>query len=602
MSRIFSKTWLLYALLIAATALVWGQTIGFGFVWDDDFFIRDFPVIRSLKNIPAMFYQIDAQALRPHEFVIFRPIRTAHYALLYFLAGRADPQPWIFHLANVMWHGASAMMLFAALRLLFRRLRPDFSETESQAWAFLVALAFAVHPVVSEVVCWAKSLDDILATFFVLAAFRELLRSDASRAAYWRGIIYFALAVYSKESAVPFVLVPAIWFFQMDRLPVKKTIQRTLPFLLVAVIYILHRQLVIGRTSQTAPISGSYLQTLVDMFPVVPVYSRLLLGIPPFCIDYSYWHGGEKFVSLSVLAGLALLLAFIAAGPIAWRSKRFRLVGFGLLWTGLFLMPVSNLVPMMQYLAERFLYLPLIGWLIATGSLIAMIRKPVLGQAVWLCVVILWSITAWNRSWIWQDAITLFVRTSQECPKSQRVENNAVAAIFELPQITRFFHLENGKLVVVANVDAVSLDKVAQTFEEGLKLFPENHELLSALGVAYASCGQPGKAIPFFQRASDAQPRDINDLLNLSRAMIAANQWAAARIPLLKVLAMEPDNHFALAMMYEVQQRVGDRADALETARHWNRVAPDADSAAAVRMAEESLTQTNRVTAPENLR
>ena len=111
-----------FLLLGLATLAVWAQTVRFGFVWDDDYFIRDLQSIRSLRHVPEMFYRLDAQSTVPDGFVLFRPIRTLHYALLYSIGGSDVPQPWIYHLANVLWHGAAAMMLFAALMLLLPQL------------------------------------------------------------------------------------------------------------------------------------------------------------------------------------------------------------------------------------------------------------------------------------------------------------------------------------------------------------------------------------------------------------------------------------------------------------------------------------------------
>src|ERR1019366_6397189 len=182
-----------------ATLAVWVQTVGFDFVWDDDFFIRDLPSIRSLRHVPEMFYRLDAQSALPEGFVLFRPIRTAHYALLYLLGGSASPQPWIYHLANVLWHGGTAMMLFAVLTLLLPQLKTTVTEAAALRRSFFIALAFPVHPVVSEVVCWAKSLDDILAAFFTLAALWQLLQPPGDKFGLWRTLLCFALALYSKE-------------------------------------------------------------------------------------------------------------------------------------------------------------------------------------------------------------------------------------------------------------------------------------------------------------------------------------------------------------------------------------------------------------------
>jgi hypothetical protein len=587
MPAFFSKKWPPFLLIAVATALVWGQTVKFEFVWDDNFFIRDLSSVRSLKHIPEMFYQLGAQATRPDDFVVFRPIRTAIYAVLCWLGGKAEPQPWIYHLANILGHGATAMMLLVTARLLLRRLSKNLSEIQVQIWAVVVALAFAVHPVVSEVVCWAKSLDDILAAFFTLAALREVLQPPENAAARWRAILFFALAVYSKESAVPFVFVLALIFLKIDGLPLKRAAQRAGQFFLVAAVYVVHRHLVIGRTSQTAPISGSYGQTLLDMLPVVLTYFRLLFGVPPFCIDYSYLPGGTHFFSPPVLGGFCLLAALAGGALLAWRSQRWRLAGFGLVWTGCFLLPVSNLVPMMQYLAERFLYLPLIGWLLAVAGLLAAFRPRPAVPIICVGVVLAWALTAWNRSWIWRDEITLFLRTSQENPKCARVESNAVAAVFHLPQILRAFKLENGNVSITDRIDPGSVDKVVATFTEALKYFPDNPHLLAALGMTLATTGQTGTAVPLFEKAAALDPENVEAWLNLARAELADNELDQSRAALAKVFALNPNNHFALAIQFECQWRAGDFPAALETARRWNRVAPDTNSAAALEKAEK---------------
>src|SRR6185503_11736532 len=89
-------------LIVAAVMLVWGSTVRFDFVWDDQSFVTELRSIRSLANIPQMFYRLDAQSAVPEEFVLFRPLRTVQYALLFQLGG--SPKPGLFHLNNLVWH------------------------------------------------------------------------------------------------------------------------------------------------------------------------------------------------------------------------------------------------------------------------------------------------------------------------------------------------------------------------------------------------------------------------------------------------------------------------------------------------------------------
>lgn len=568
-----AKRWPPFLLLGIATFLVWGHTVTFDFVWDDDFFIRDLPSVRSLKHVPEMFYRLDAQATLPNDFRVFRPIRTALYALLHFLGGKETPQPWIYHLANVLWHGGTAMMLFAALTLLLPRWRNGFTEEETRRWSFFVALAFAVHPVVSEVVCWAKSLDDILAAFFTLAALRELLLPPGNKAAHWRGLLFFALAVYSKESAVPFVVVPLVIFRKIHHLGWRQSIIRTAWFLMVAAIYLANRHFVIGRSSQTAPISGSYGQTLIDMLPVVPKYFRLLWGVPPFFIDYSYLPGGCWFWSPEVLAGLALLIALVLAGVIAGRKPGWELLGFGLLWTGLFLLPVSNLLPMLQYMAERFLYLPLIGWLIALAAIVSAFRRQIIIRRTAFVFLLLWAVTAWNRSWIWRDPVTLFVRSSQEGPQTRRVEDNAVAAIIDLPQVQRFFS-GNETNAVRTSANIADDSAVLGTLEQAYQLFPTNHVVLSYYGTSLALAGQPGKGLPFLEKAAQLQPQKLDYWLNLARAALDARQPAPAKSALEKAAALAGDNPAVLQLRFKFCWQTEDYPAAREIMLRLNQIAP----------------------------
>src|SRR5678815_2976617 len=101
-TRLLPQRWWLGALLVATVLLVWGQCVSFQFVWDDKFFITDLQSIRSLRHVPEMFYSLDAQSSYPEGFVLFRPLRTLHYSLLYG-AGGGTAKPWLFHFANLAW-------------------------------------------------------------------------------------------------------------------------------------------------------------------------------------------------------------------------------------------------------------------------------------------------------------------------------------------------------------------------------------------------------------------------------------------------------------------------------------------------------------------
>ena len=109
-----------YALIGLISLAAWIHTVRFQFVWDDQQFIQELQSIRSLKNVPEMFYSLEAQSSFPKGFVLFRPLRTLHYAILYSVSGADQPLPWIYHLANVLWHCAAALLTVAIrIRITF---------------------------------------------------------------------------------------------------------------------------------------------------------------------------------------------------------------------------------------------------------------------------------------------------------------------------------------------------------------------------------------------------------------------------------------------------------------------------------------------------
>jgi len=81
---IFAERWGCGLLIWFVTFLVWGHTLSFDFAWDDKQFVVENSSILSLTNIPRMFYSLEAQSSFPEGFVLFRPLRTAVYALLFF--------------------------------------------------------------------------------------------------------------------------------------------------------------------------------------------------------------------------------------------------------------------------------------------------------------------------------------------------------------------------------------------------------------------------------------------------------------------------------------------------------------------------------------
>jgi hypothetical protein len=536
--------WIDHALIALAVLIVWGHTASFQFVWDDRLFIVENQSIRSLANLPEMLSRRDAQSSLPEHFILYRPVRTVAYALLHQASGGPEPHATLYHLANVAGHALTAMLLGSVSFGLLQRFGGTPPGSVRLAAVF-IGLAFAVHPVVSEVVCWTKSLDDILATFFCLGALSQLAAwRDGQHLRLGTAIALFALAVYSKESAVPFALIPLAYFWLLLGMPLGRSVRLASGFAVTAAVFVVHRHFVLGQTSQTAPISGTYAQTLIDTIPSATTYTRLALGIPPFNIDYAFLDRGRALFSLPVVAGVFVLLAFVATTVMALRSERWRVCGFGLLWAMLFFIPVSNVVPTMQLMAERFIYLPLAGLLIAGGCLLATVRSTMVAVTATCAVIGTWLVVAWQRSWIWHDDLTLFVQTAASGPRNRTMEGNAAATILNLPHIK--------KVTMTAAASPAEIQIAIRALTTARNAFPDQPALANALGACWAQAHELGKAIECFRDAVTAAPKNLTFCRNLGYTLIEAGRLPNAKLVLEKLLAVHPDDVPMLRMKCQV--------------------------------------------------
>ena len=91
--------WLGRGLLIAAVAATFANAVGNGFVYDDQLLIVDDPAVRM--PLSSGFAGLH-----------YRPLRTLSYRLDHAVAGM-DPRA--FHLSNILYHGATTLLVHAAL-------------------------------------------------------------------------------------------------------------------------------------------------------------------------------------------------------------------------------------------------------------------------------------------------------------------------------------------------------------------------------------------------------------------------------------------------------------------------------------------------------
>ena len=111
--------------------------------------------------------------------------------------------------------------------------------------------------------------------------------------------------------------------------------------------------------------------------------------------------------------------------------------------------------------------------------------------------------------------------------------------------------------------------KAAREYQSGLKIDPDNVNLLNSMGVTMAQMARYTKAIPYFEKVLDVDPRDFMALCNLGFAHVAMGHQDQAVTVFEEGLGCDKihfDLLFQLGKIYSSQGRFGDTIKVLERA------------------------------------
>jgi protein O-mannosyl-transferase len=440
------------AVLCAAAALAVSlPTLGNGFAIDDIHVFVDQPAAHSLRNIPRFFAggwgmgSTNAQE-RALNTNYYRPVPTTLGALEYAVFGL---HPAGFHLTSALLHAATA----ALVALLLWQLTAG-----SALPTLLGGLLFAIHPVQSEAFCAACYQTTLLAGFFgtlVLVLFGRVLAQGPRLPALALLAAGSLLAFMSKEEAFAIPLFAVAWAVLLRpsgwrRGLLSGGIAMGAPML--AVMLLRHAFLVPSKVTYFADEPARVVA--LTMVRVAGLYLELLVAPLRFCPFYDWFIiGYETTISVAVASGaLALCLAVLAV--VVYR-RRSPLVTLGVAWLVLGLLPVSQLVPIIVVAAERFLYIPMLGWALLMGLLLS--RALILGRdrgwiklpALAVTVLFLaYAVRTATRVPDWRSDETLNLATAEAFPETpgpllnlatyyERFDNNPNKALTALAEADR---------------------------------------------------------------------------------------------------------------------------------------------------------------------
>jgi hypothetical protein len=341
------------------------QSVGFGFLaWDDPLHVTQNPLVLTPARA-AWFAWMTPNLGYPI------PLTIASYAAQAALWGVA--QPWPFHALNVLLHlGVCGLSYSVARRMRLSRIA-----------AVSGSLLIGLHPLVAEPVSWVSGRKDLLAALFGLLA----LRADLPpRTHGWRlrALSWYALGLLSKPSiAALCLLLPAAELAFGDRPRTRREPRLRSAMwsglfgllLLAPVVYLgVMGQRAVGAIALGERAGVSYGRAL--WYALCHHLDLLLLGQAPTA-KYVPMPWPPPF---SLRFDLLPLLAAAMLSLVLWHlpPRLRRTAGFGALWAFATYLPNSNIIPLARFLADSYLYLPLIGvgWMLGACIDAVSLRLP----------------------------------------------------------------------------------------------------------------------------------------------------------------------------------------------------------------------------------
>lgn len=523
LEKILTRGWVAPALVALLTFVTFIFNLENEFLnWDDEKVLVSNPHYRGLTS--DSFWWMFTSFHMGH----FMPVTWLSFSLDFSLWGM---NPAGYHLTNIFLHTANAVVFyFLTLKLLTKALPEHLRESPPAVWigATCAALLFSVHPLRVEAVAWVTARRDLLAGFFFLLtmlAYVKACKSSEpmpSRKWHWAALGFFGLSLLSKAIAVglPLILL-ALDIHPLGRLGGRKGrwFGRTvgvvwvekLPFFFLAVAASGLAFLAATHVRGNLPVEtwGITERATVAIFGLAFYLWKALLpvGLSPL------YELPDQF-NLSALAHVLSAAVFLTITALAI-LLRHRFAALAVVWMTyvVLLLPVSGIFQTgPQLVADRYSYLPFLGWAVLIGGAIAWswwrltayrLETRLLAVIAFIVIILSFQFLTVRQVAVWRDSVTLWSRAVAVDPASKLAHNNLGAAL-----------LAQGKIDAATKHFQQTLDVApADTLPE--KAPPTEGEKYHAIGLSLQQKGNLRGAETYYLEALREDPQHYRAWNNL---------------------------------------------------------------------------------------
>ena len=574
------------ALVLLVTALVFLPGVFGEFVnWDDDRNFLQNPDYRGL-GWANLRWMLTTSHMGP-----WAPLSWVTLAADYLLWGM---NPRGYHLTSLFFHSASAALFLLIARRLLRAAQPGAPEAALRIGAVGAALLFAVHPLRVESVVWITERRDVVSGFFYMLTVLAYLRAVEGRLAgmrlggrYWLSLGCFAAAVLSKSMVVSLPAVLLILdVYPLRRLPgeggwtgaaARRGMGEKIPFLLLSAAGGAAAFAALGPWGNMLSLEdfGVAERVAVSAYGLVFYLWKTLvpLGLSPL---YAMPRPVDPLALPFVIAGAAVL-GLSAAALMARRRRPWLAAAWcAYVVTALPVLGVFQNGP--QIAADRYSYLPMLGWALLGGAGLSWCatrwiagaagkRRAGAALAATVVLVIALAALASRQSLVWQDSITLWRHAVTLDPGSMRPRVYLGGAL----------------------LGAGWVGPAEREFETALRLDPSDPEALIGLAVTLALSGRAQEAVAPAREAARRRPGDAEIQYHLGEVLRAAGhreEALAAYRASSRLRPRLPAGGYraatTLAEMGRAEEAIATLAEAQRVGRAGDPADPEAERVAAL--------------------
>jgi tetratricopeptide (TPR) repeat protein len=600
------RAWCGALVIIAAVLAAHWNGLANGFNYDDLSTVIENPHYRGLG--PAQLGWM------------FTTFRMGHYQPLSWVTLGADyllwgDRPFGYHLTNLILHVANALLVFwLALAVLGARGADQQATPRRPGWAvhlaaIVAALLFALHPLRVESVAWVTERRDVLSSFFLLLTLLLYLHAhggaSVQRPRAWLaaalGVFLLSLLSRAVGITLPVVLLVLDWY-PLRRLgpatggwftaAARRVYVEKIPFLVPALVFAVIAGLAQTYAEAAVPLTehGVWARLLQACYGVV---FYLWKTVAPFGLSPLYQMPAE--ISLRsvkyLLAPIALLLIVLV---LARYGRRWPWLTVVALLHAVLLSPVLGLAQSgLQEVADRYSYLPSIGWaLLVGGGLLWLWRRPrwrglaLAGTGVSVAGLAGLAVLTARQSLVWRTPESLWEQAIRAAPGP--ITHHNLAAIYarrgRLNDAIEQYHaalriepLDRTAAYGLAKAltDARRLDEAVPAWQRILRFAPDDTRARLQFALVQRDRHDLAQALAEYREVARRQPDATEAYVRMAEILLAQQRLEEAREACHRALALEPEQPEAHYMLGLLHGQRGEHEAALARYRRALQARPD---------------------------